>query len=60
MTWETAEEYLSPECTLAQQDGYGDLHDRCRRAEDLPLPGAKGVLLVRRCPCRCHGPDGPA
>lgn len=44
----------SAECTLAERPGYGDLHDQCRKTEDVPLPWSKGVLLVRRCDCRCH------
>lgn len=44
---------LSPECALAQQVGYGSLHADCRQ-DDIPLPGATGVLLQARCLCTCH------
>jgi hypothetical protein len=47
-------ETLSAECAVAQRPGYGDLHDECRQTEDIPLPGATGILLVRRCGCSCH------
>lgn len=45
---------LSPECTVAQQPDYASMHDRCRRTEDIPLPGAIGVVLMPRCCCACH------
>lgn len=45
---------LSVECTLAKQPGYRMTHDLCRQTEDVPLPHSQGMLLVRRCGCRCH------
>jgi hypothetical protein len=45
---------LSAECTLAQRDGYEGLHLDCRQTKDIPLPGAVGVVLQRRCGCTCH------
>ncbi|MGX1562512.1 hypothetical protein [Streptomyces sp. NPDC055506] len=45
----------SPECTLASRPGYQYLHADCRQTSDLPLPFAFGILLQRRCGCRCHG-----
>ncbi|WP_158973341.1 hypothetical protein [Streptomyces griseus] len=47
---------LSPECTLARQPGYEDVHGACRRLTDIPLPYGGGLLLVRRCDCACHRP----
>ena len=47
---------LSPECALAQRPEYRSLHADCRQ-EDIPLPGAMGVLLQKRCPCQCHPAD---
>ncbi|MFF3329077.1 hypothetical protein ACFYWX_05865 [Streptomyces sp. NPDC002888] len=47
---------LSPECTLARQRGYEDVHVACRRLRDIPLPYGGGLLLVRRCGCACHRP----
>lgn len=44
---------LSPECELARRAEYDSLHADCRQ-DDIPLPGAMGVLLQRRCPCQCH------
>lgn len=45
---------MSPECALAQQPGYDDLHDECRQTQDVPLPHSRGVLLVPRCTCPHH------
>lgn len=45
---------LSAECTVAKRPGYRSLHADCRQTEDMPLPGATGVLLVPRCGCVCH------
>ncbi len=45
---------LSVECTLGSQDGYQDVHDRCRQTRDVPLPHSTGILLVARCRCTCH------
>ncbi|MBP5870816.1 hypothetical protein [Streptomyces scabiei] len=47
--------HLSPECAVAQRPGYEHLHGDCRQ-DDIPLPGAVGVLLQTRCPCDCHSP----
>lgn len=48
--------WLSAECALALRPGYEDLHDSCHQTADVPLPGSVGLLLIRRCPCACHGP----
>ncbi|MET7900476.1 hypothetical protein ABZS86_03015 [Streptomyces sp. NPDC005355] len=40
---------LSPECAVAARPGYEDLHLECRQIDDVPLPGATGVLLIHRC-----------
>jgi hypothetical protein len=45
---------MSAECAVAQRPGYEDLHRECRQTQDVSLPGATGVLLVRRCTCTCH------
>jgi len=45
---------LSPECAVARRPEYEQLHGKCRRTEDIPLPHSKGVVLVHRCPCSCH------
>lgn len=45
---------LSAECTVAAQSGYTDLHRECRQTEDVPLPHASGIWLVRRCGCSHH------
>lgn len=45
---------LSAECELAAQSGYTDLHRECRQTEDIPLPHASGIWLVRRCGCPHH------
>ncbi|MEU6140109.1 hypothetical protein ABZ848_07055 [Streptomyces sp. NPDC047081] len=52
----------SPECALAALPGYQDLHAQCRQVGDVPLPFAIGILLQRRCGCRCHAgnTDAPA
>lgn len=47
-------ETMSAECALARRPGYEDLHMDCRQTRDVPLPGATGVLLARRCTCACH------
>lgn len=44
----------SAECTLAEQPGYEDMHNACRETQDVPLPGATGILLAPRCGCNCH------
>lgn len=51
-------ESLSAECALAQRPEYESLHGDCRQTKDIPLPHARGVLLVRRCGCGCHGRSG--
>ncbi|MEU8968572.1 hypothetical protein AB0D11_04715 [Streptomyces monashensis] len=48
--------WLSAECALALRPGYEDLHGVCRQTADVALPGGLGLLLMRRCPCACHGP----
>ena len=45
---------LSPECTVAQQRGYGEVHDMCTQTKDIPLPHGGGLLLQQRCGCACH------
>ncbi|MDX2626494.1 hypothetical protein PV381_07945 [Streptomyces scabiei] len=55
MTQHTTDDYLSAECAVAKRPEYKHLHGDCRRTEDVPLPGSVGVLLMRRCPCWCHG-----
>lgn len=45
---------LSAECAVAATPGYEDLHARCRRTEDIPLPHSHGIVLVPRCACSCH------
>lgn len=45
---------LSAECALAAQSDYTDLHRECRQTEDIPLPHAHGIWLVRRCGCPHH------
>ncbi len=45
---------MSPECALALQPGYKDLHHECRQTEDVPLPHGGGILLMRRCACPRH------
>ncbi|WP_367325803.1 hypothetical protein [Streptomyces sp. HUAS ZL42] len=45
---------VSDECMLARQPGYTDLHRACTQTQDVPLPHARGVLLVCRCGCSCH------
>ncbi|MDX3782114.1 hypothetical protein [Streptomyces europaeiscabiei] len=51
---------LSVECALAGRPGYEDLHRRCRRTADVPLPGTLGLLLMSACPCSCHAPGTDA
>ncbi len=54
---------LSAECVVAREDdGLRELHARCRRAEDVPVPHGRGLILVHRCPCSCHtqAPGGGA
>lgn len=51
---------LSAECTLAERPEYSQLHGDCRQTKDIPLPGASGVLLQRRCGCSCHCPRKPS
>ncbi len=48
----------SAECALARRPAYEDLHTRCRQTRDVPLPYARGLLLVPRCGCPCHRPEG--
>jgi hypothetical protein len=48
------EETLSVECTLAKQPGYAMVHDQCRQTRDIPLPHSFGVMLIKRCTCKCH------
>lgn len=48
------ERTLSPECALAQNPDYADLHKQCRQAKDIPLPHSNGILLQRRCECSHH------
>lgn len=45
---------MSPECAVGTKRGYGYLHDQCRQTEDIPLPGASGILLQARCKCIHH------
>jgi hypothetical protein len=45
---------MSAECALAQKRGYEELHHECRQTKDVPLPRAKGILLLPRCGCACH------
>lgn len=45
---------LSAECALGQRPGYTEVHQECRQTKDVPLPHARGILLVRRCACACH------
>lgn len=45
---------MSPECAVATKRGYGDLHAKCRQTADIPLPGASGIFLVKRCRCPHH------
>jgi hypothetical protein len=45
---------LSAECALAKRPGYEELHTSCRQTHDVPLPGAKGILLAPSCGCNCH------
>jgi hypothetical protein len=40
---------MSAECALAQKRGYEELHHECRQTKDVPLPRAKGILLLPRC-----------
>jgi hypothetical protein len=47
-------ETLSAECVLAARPDYAGLHVDCRQTKDVPLPGARGIMLVRRCTCSCH------
>ncbi len=49
----------SPECMLAQRPAYEGLHSHCRQTEDIPLPGATGILLQPRCGCACHAYNAP-
>ncbi|HLL34427.1 MAG TPA: hypothetical protein VK545_11170 [Streptomyces sp.] len=58
MTLDTTTNSLSAECTLAQRPDYRDMHGKCRRTKDVPLPYSHGILLVRRCGCSCHGKGG--
>lgn len=52
---------LSAECTLAKQPDYRDMHDWCRRTDNIPLPHSGGkILLVERCRCSCHRQTKPA
>lgn len=51
-------ETMSAECAVAQRPGYADLHADCRQTKDVPLPHGGGLLLVRRCTCTCHRPQG--
>ena len=53
-------ETRSAECALAARPDYATLHTDCRQTKDIPLPGARGVLLIRRCTCPCHGGANPA
>lgn len=45
---------LSPECAVALRPEYEDLHAECRQTEEVPLPFAIGLLLVRCCTCLRH------
>ncbi|WP_155055094.1 hypothetical protein [Streptomyces blattellae] len=58
MSAPTEEVTLSAECTLARQPDYLDLHADCRQTEDVPMPHARGILLVHRCRCTCHRRGG--
>ncbi|MBX9394880.1 hypothetical protein K4749_15040 [Streptomyces sp. TRM72054] len=44
---------------LAQRPAYEGLHSHCRQTEDIPLPGATGILLQPRCGCACHAYNAP-
>ncbi|WP_209445567.1 hypothetical protein [Streptomyces roseochromogenus] len=44
----------SAECALARRPGYEELHHACIQTQDIPLPGAIGILLTPRCDCPCH------
>jgi hypothetical protein len=47
---------LSAECDMAEDRSLPELHRYCRSANDVPLPGAHGVLLAAAsCCCSCHG-----
>ncbi|MFF7467952.1 hypothetical protein [Streptomyces sp. NPDC008092] len=46
---------MSAECALAQQPGYGKLHQDCRQTRDIPLPHGRDILLIPRCTCPHHG-----
>ncbi|MCV2459433.1 hypothetical protein OEB94_09185 [Streptomyces sp. ICN988] len=48
----------SAECALAQRPAYETLHAQCRQAKNVPLPHAMGLLLMPRCSCPCHRPEG--
>ncbi|MEU8697892.1 hypothetical protein AB0C61_09425 [Streptomyces sp. NPDC048680] len=45
---------LSAECALAAQPDCTELHRDCSQTEDIPLPHASGIWLVRRCGCPHH------
>jgi hypothetical protein len=51
---------LSAECTVAKRPAYRDLHRKCTRTKDIPLPHSGGIVLVRRCHCTCHTRNGGA
>lgn len=51
---DTDEGAKSAECSLAEREGYADLHGQCRQLADVPLPHSHGVLLIKRCRCWCH------
>lgn len=37
-----------------------ELHHYCRSAKNIPLPGARGVLLAKAtCTCPCHTDTTP-
>lgn len=50
---------MSAECAVAQTPGYEDLHDDCRQAHDLLLPGSTRIVLQARCYCTCHPAHRP-
>jgi len=56
-------ETQSAECALAARPDYAGLHVDCRQTKDISLPGANGILLVRRCTCHtynCQRASSPA
>jgi hypothetical protein len=44
----------SAECAVAERPEYQDLHLKCGRTKDIPLPHSSGIVLLPRCRCACH------